>query len=138
MGLTYYRYSAHALNRCDGAVIPVKSEAKCLGYWWQGDLLASKCISKNIGKARHSFFFCGRIGTFQGDLNPSLPNLLLKHVPVQCCSMAVKIGLSGKCYSELESFMGEIAKRALKWPKHFSNTAALVCQPQDATSFKES
>ena len=34
--------------------------------------------------------------------------------------------LSGKCYSELESFKGEIAKRALKWPKHFSNTATLV------------
>ena len=30
----------------DGAVIPVKSEAICLGCWWQGDLLASKCISK--------------------------------------------------------------------------------------------
>ena len=41
------------------AVIPVRSEAKCLGYWWRNDLLASKSISENIGKARHSFFLYG-------------------------------------------------------------------------------
>ena len=34
--------------------------------------------------------------------------------------------LSSKCHVDLESFVGEMAKRALKWPKHFSNTAALV------------
>ena len=54
----------------NGAAIPVRSEAKCLGYWWRNDLLASKSISENIGKARHSFFLYGRIGAFQGDLNP--------------------------------------------------------------------
>ena len=26
----------------------------------------------------------------------------------------------------LESFQGELAKRILKWPKHFSNTAAMI------------
>ena len=34
--------------------------------------------------------------------------------------------LSNKCHEDLESFIGELAKRTLKWPKHFSNTAALV------------
>ena len=33
-----------------GMVIPVRSEAKCLGYWWRSDLLASKSVSENIGK----------------------------------------------------------------------------------------
>ena len=28
--------------------------------------------------------------------------------------------------NQLDSFLGEMAKRALKWPRHFSNTAALV------------
>ena len=27
---------------------------------------------------------------------------------------------------ELESFQGELAKRLLKWPKHYSNTAAVI------------
>ena len=28
------------------------------------------------------------------------------------------------CQDQLSSFLGEIAKRALKWPKHFSNSVA--------------
>ena len=28
--------------------------------------------------------------------------------------------------NDIESFIGELAKRGLKWPRHFSNTAALV------------
>ena len=27
---------------------------------------------------------------------------------------------------EVESFQGELAKRILKWPKHYSNTAAVI------------
>ena len=34
--------------------------------------------------------------------------------------------LSSKCHVDIESFVGEMAKRALKWPKHFSNTSAPV------------
>ena len=34
--------------------------------------------------------------------------------------------LSNKCHEDLESFIEELAKRTLKWPKHFSNIAALV------------
>jgi len=49
-----------------GAAIPVRLEAKYLGYWWRNDLLASKSISENIGKARRSFFHYGCIGAFQG------------------------------------------------------------------------
>ena len=60
----------HPHCEVNGAVIPVQSEAKCLGYWWKSDLLASKSVSDNIGKARRSFFLHGSIGAFQGDLNP--------------------------------------------------------------------
>ena len=38
----------------DGAVVPVSSEAKCLGYWWRRDLMASRSVAENIGKARRS------------------------------------------------------------------------------------
>ena len=31
-----------------GAGILVRSEAKCLGYWWRSDLLVSKSVSENI------------------------------------------------------------------------------------------
>ena len=30
--------------------VNVRSEAKCLGYWWRNDLLASTYISVNIGR----------------------------------------------------------------------------------------
>ena len=109
-----------------GAVIPVKSEAKCLGYWWS-DLLASKSVSENIGKARRCFFLHGSIGAFQGDLNP-----LSTRSIIETCAVPVLLSgcenwiLSNKCQKDLESFIGELANRALKWPKHFSNTAAVV------------
>ena len=110
-----------------GAVIPVRSEAKCLGYWWRNDLLASKSVSENIGKTRRSFFLHGSIGAFQGDLN-----LFSKRSTLETCTLPVLLSgcknwiLSNKCHEDLESFSGELAKRTLKWPKHFSNTAALV------------
>ena len=34
--------------------------------------------------------------------------------------------VSESCLKQLESFLGELAKRALKWPKHFSNTAVVT------------
>ena len=34
--------------------------------------------------------------------------------------------LTERCVDLLVSFLWEIAKRALKWPKHFSNSAALL------------
>ena len=110
------------------AVIPVRSEAKCLGYWWRNDLLASKSISENIGKARHSFFLHG---SNYWSL-PRWPKPTLYKIYNRNCTLPVLLSgcenwiLSNKCHEDLESFIGELAKRTLKWPKHFSNTAALV------------
>ena len=88
--------------------------------------MASRSVAENIGKAR-SFFLYGSIGAFQGDLN-----LLSNKSIINTCVMPVLLSgcenwvLSGDCLDLLESFIGEVAKRSLKWPKHFSNNAALV------------
>ena len=37
-------------------------------------------------------------------------------------------------FEQLESFLGELAKRALKWPKHFSNTAAMTVLDLDSVT----
>ena len=111
----------------NGAAISVRFEAKCPGYWWRNDLLASKSISKNIGKVRHSFFLHGSIGAFQSDLHP-----LSTRSIIETCVLSFLLSgcenwiLSSKCHVDLELFVGEMSKRALKWSKHFSNRAGLV------------
>jgi len=73
------------------------------------------------------FFLYERIGAFQGDLNP-----LSTRSIIETCILPVLLSgcenwiLSNKCHEDLESFIGELAKITLKWPKHFSNTEALV------------
>ena len=49
------------LSEIDGSVLPSWYEGICLGYWWRGDLLASRAVEENIQKARKSFFHFGRI-----------------------------------------------------------------------------
>lgn len=36
----------------DGSVLPAGDTRKCLGYWWKGDLSASRSVEENILKAR--------------------------------------------------------------------------------------
>jgi len=36
--------------------ISVRSEGKCLGYWWQGNLMVNRAVEEGIKKARRSFF----------------------------------------------------------------------------------
>jgi len=66
------------LHTCDvdGSVLPVGDVWKRLGYWWEGDLLATGTVEENIKKAWRAFFHYGSIGVFQGDLNP-----------MSCCSV---------------------------------------------------
>ena len=54
----------------EGTVMPAGDVGKCLGYWWKGDVFATKSMDENIKKARHSFFHYGSIGAFQGDICP--------------------------------------------------------------------
>lgn len=107
--------------------LPIVSTAKCLGYWWGRDLLASKSVEENIKKARRAFFSYGSIGAFQGDLNP----LSTKSIIDSCVMPILLFGsenwiLTESLLNKLEAFLGELAKRALKWPQHLSNTAAIL------------
>ena len=78
-------------------------------------------------KARRAFFLYGNIGVFQGDLSP-----LSSRSVVELCVMPVLLFgcenwvMTSAMTEELESFQGELAKRMLKWPKHYSNTAAVI------------
>ena len=84
-------------------------------------------MEENIKKVKRSFFHYGALGAFQGDLNP-----LSTGSVVETCVMPVLMYgsenwiLTERCIDLPVSFLGEIAKRALKWPKHFSNSAALL------------
>ena len=49
-------------SEVDGSVLPSGDAGKCLGYWWKGDLSASRSVEENIQKARRAFFQYGSIG----------------------------------------------------------------------------
>ena len=111
----------------EGSVLPVGDTGRCLGVWWKGDLMATKSIEENIRKARRAFFLLGSLGSFQGDLGP----LSSRSVVETCVLPVLMYGCESWILSEgdlklLEAFQGEMAKRILKLPKHFSNTAAVT------------
>ena len=57
----------------DGSQIPVRNAAMCLGYWWRGDMMASRSVEENIKKARKSFFHYGSLhGCFSGRPEPPI------------------------------------------------------------------
>ena len=49
----------------DGSVMPAGDVGKCLGYWWKGDLSASKSVEENIQKARRAFSTSGASELFR-------------------------------------------------------------------------
>ena len=53
--------SSSALPVCevDGSVLPAGDARKCLGYWWKGDLSASRSVEENI--RRHIVHFSTRV-----------------------------------------------------------------------------
>ena len=112
----------------DGSVLPAGDIGKCLGFWWKlGDLLASRSVDENLKKARQAFFHYGSIGAFQGDPSPLSSRSIL-----DACVMPILLYgcenwlMTHALMEKVESFQAELAKRVLKWPKHHSNTAAMV------------
>ena len=106
---------------------PVKHCGKCLGYLWNQNLSSTNMIEERILKARGAFFQFGSISAFQGDLSPTSISSI-----VECCVYPVLLYgvenwiMSQTSLHKLENFQGEIAKRILKFPKWFSNTAAKI------------
>lgn len=89
--------------------------------------MATRSVEENVKKARSAFFKMGGIGAFQGDLSP----LSTKSVITTCVLPVLLYGCENWILSErnmvkLNSAVGELCKRALRWPRHFSNTAAMV------------
>ena len=54
----------YCLMEVEGMVMPAGDTRKYLGYWWKGDLLATKSVEENVQKARRAFFHYGSIGVF--------------------------------------------------------------------------
>ena len=78
-------------------------------------MMASWSVEENIRKAHKSFFHYGSLGAFQGDLSP-----LSTRSIIETCVMPILLFgsenwiVSGGILEQLESFLGELAKRALK------------------------
>lgn len=107
--------------------ISVKDEVKCLGFRWKGNLSSASAIQERILKSRRAFFEFGSIYAFQGNLSP----LSSSSIYQQCVLPILLYGVENWIFSSeslqrLESFQGEIAKRILKLPRWYSNTAACV------------
>ena len=95
----------------EGSEMPVGDVGKCLGYWWKGDLLATRSVDENIKKARRAFFHYGSIGVFQGDICPLSSKSVL-----ECCVIPVLLYgcenwiLTEPLCQKLESLQSELVK----------------------------
>lgn len=77
MGQLYLRNPGKT-SRCEinSCVLPLMSEAKCLGLMaTMRDLMATKLVIENSKKKN---FHCVTIGTFQGELNPLSDSSIIK------------------------------------------------------------
>ena len=91
---TISKQSSAALLVCevDGSVMRASDVGKCLGYWWKGDLSASRSVEENVQKARQAFFHYGSFGVLWGDISPLSSREVIEFASCQCCSTAPRIG----------------------------------------------
>ena len=96
----------------EGTHIPINEEGKCLGYWWRGDLLATRAIDENMRKARRACFLFSSIGVFHGNLFPLSSVSILETcvVPILLYGSENWI-MTESLMKKLESFQGELAKK---------------------------
>ena len=83
-------------------------------------------IEHNVIKAKKAFFSYGSIGVYQGAISPLSCRSLF-----ETCVMPILYGcenwlLCDSSLKVLNSFLGELGKRALRLPKWYSNTASMI------------
>ena len=99
----------------------------CLGVWWNSNLSSQNSATENVYKARKSIFALGRLGAFQGHLNP----LSFCSIFETCIIPVLLYGsdtwlLDSTSPNTLESFQHEIKCHILRVPKFYSKSALLL------------
>ena len=107
--------------------LPAVNAAKCLGVSWNTSLSAKHSVCENVNKARRAFFALGRLGAFQGDLNPLSSCSIFE----TCITPTLLYGcetwlLDSTSLSALESFQHEIGCRILRAPKFYSKASVRI------------
>ena len=107
--------------------ISTSSASKCLGVWWNSNLSAQTSVSDNINKARKAFFALGRLGAFQGILNPLSSCSIFETciIPILLYGSETWL-LDSTSLITLESFQHEIGCRILRVPKFYSKLAVRI------------
>ena len=100
--------------------LPAVNAAKCLGVWWNTSLSAKHSVCENVNKARRAFFALGRLGAFQGDLNPLSSCSILRPVSLQLYYMVVRRG----CWTP---------PHLVHWRVFSTKLAAVFYEPQSST-----
>ena len=97
------------------------SSAKCLGVWWQHNLMAERSVKENITRARKAFFAQGAIDAFLGHLNPMSSSSVFETCVVPVLLYGCETWLLDQAtLSSIESFQVEIGRRILKLLSFFS------------------
>ena len=94
-------------------VIP-SDNAKCLGVLLNPRLTAKHSVHENVQKCRRAFFAMGRLGAFQGDLNPLSSCSIFEASIVPTLLYGCETWLLDTSYlKELEAFQHEIGCKIL-------------------------
>ena len=102
--------------------------AKCLGIWWQHNLMATRAVQENITKARRAFFALGDMGAFQGSLNPwSALSIYESYIlPILLYGSETWL-LDSTTIAMLDRFQIEIGRHIFQLPSFASNSVVCLC-----------
>ena len=116
-----------AVIQIGDSTISTSKTSKCRGVWWNSNLSAQHSITVNVNKARKAFFALGRLGAFQGDLNPLSSCSIFKTciIPVLLYGSETWL-LDSTSLNTLERFQHEIRCRILRVPKFYSKSAVRI------------
>ena len=109
------------------STISSSCSATCLGVTWSHDLSPSASISNNLAKARRAFFAQQANGIAYGKQNPLTSRELYSVCVLPVCLYGSESWLlTEPMLGKLEKFQGDLGKKILNIPKHYSNLIPLV------------